>query len=123
MPQKIAMGLRERRDKVSRRRGVVGVFALILFLASPSAGQGQVPGKLPKIGVLEPYAATDPGYRVAHALRDVGIVEGRDILVEWRYAESHVERIPTLATTAAGNLSMGRVCVRRRAFVLRPVSG
>ena len=35
--------------------------------------------------------------RVSQALHDVGIVEGRDIEVEWRYAESHIERIPALA--------------------------
>src|SRR6516165_6876581 len=58
--------------------------------------------KLPKVGVLEPYSATDPGYRVAQAFHDVGIEEGRDMLVEWRYAEGHIERIPALAADLAG---------------------
>ena len=110
-------GSRERGDKVSRRRGVVSVFALVLLISCLSAGQGQTPGKLPRVGVLEPYAATDPGYRVSQALRDTGIVEGRDILVEWRYAEGHIERIPALAANlAALNLdaivAIGDVAIR-----------
>src|SRR6516165_11860646 len=102
---------------MSRRRGVLSVFALVLFISSLSAGQGQTPGKLPRVGVLEPYAATDPGYRVAQALRDVGIVEGRDILVEWRYAEGHIERIPGLAADLAARkpdamVAIGDVAIR-----------
>jgi putative ABC transport system substrate-binding protein len=72
-------------------------------VAWPLAARAQQAAtKLPKVGVLEPYAATDPGYRVSQALRDIGIVEGRDILVEWRYAEGHIERIPALAADLAG---------------------
>ena len=62
----------------------------------------QTATKLSKVGVLEPYSATDPGYRVAQAFHDVGIEEGRDILVEWRYAEGDIKRIPALATDLAG---------------------
>jgi putative ABC transport system substrate-binding protein len=80
-----------------RRRQVILGGGVLLFFSSLSAGEGQALNKLPRVGVLEPYAASDPGYRVSQALRDVGIVEGRDIVVEWRYAESHIERIPALA--------------------------
>ena len=73
--------------------------------------------KLPKVGVLEPYSATDPGYRVAQAFHDVGIEEGRDILVEWRYAEGHIERIPALAADLAARkpdamVAIGDVAIR-----------
>ena len=54
-------------------------------------------GKLPRIGILEPYAATDPGYRMAQALHDVGLEEGRDLVVEWRSAAGQTDRIPAMA--------------------------
>ncbi len=105
----------ERNEKMSGRRGLVGVIALLLFIAGLTAGQGQT--KLPRVGVLEPYAATDPGYRVAQALHDEGIVEGHDILVAWRYAEGHVERIPALAADLAAlkpdaMVAIGDVAIR-----------
>ena len=78
--------------------------------------------------MLEPYAATDPGYRVSQALRDVGIVEGRDILVEWRYAEGHIERTPALAADLAGRnldaiVAIGDVAIRalRAATATTPI--
>ena len=102
-----------------RRREFISILGggAVLSLSRLSAGQGQTPAKLPKIGVLEPYAATDPTYRVSQALRDTGMVEGSDILVEWRYAEGHVERIPSLAKDLAGlNLdaivTVGDVAIR-----------
>jgi putative ABC transport system substrate-binding protein len=86
-------------DQLKRRDFVM---LLASAAAYPLAARAQQPGKLPRVGVLEPYAATDPGYRVSQAFHDTGIVEGRDILVEWRYAEGHIERIPALATELAG---------------------
>jgi putative tryptophan/tyrosine transport system substrate-binding protein len=64
----------------------------------PLAARAQ---QMPRVGVLEPYAAADPGYRMREALRDVGLEEGRDLAVEWRYAESETARIPTLAAELA----------------------
>jgi putative ABC transport system substrate-binding protein len=116
MTQKIAMGLPLGRDEINRR-GVARVFALILVLLGLSSAQAQAVDKVPRVGVLEPYAATDPGYRVAQALRDVGMVEGRDLLVEWRYGEGNIARIPVLAAElAALNLdaivAVGDVAIR-----------
>jgi putative ABC transport system substrate-binding protein len=93
----IALWPRARREQARRRGGVLSGLALLLVGVSLSAGQGQAPGKLPRVGILEPYAANDPGYRMAQALRDIGIEEGRDVLVEWRYAQGEIGRIPALA--------------------------
>jgi putative ABC transport system substrate-binding protein len=54
---------------------------------------------------------------VAQALHDLGIEEGRDILVEWRYAEGRIERIPTLANDLAQHkldaiVAIGDVAIR-----------
>jgi len=100
----------KRREFITLVGGVAATWPL-------AARAQQSATKLPKVGVLEPYAATDPGYRVSQALRDIGTVEGRDILVEWRYAEGHIERIPGLAADLVGlNLdaivAIGDVAIR-----------
>jgi ABC-type uncharacterized transport system substrate-binding protein len=70
--------------------------------ARSSAGQQHSAIKLlPRVGVLEPYAAADPGYRMREALRDVGLDDGRDVAVEWRYAEGETAGIPALAAELA----------------------
>src|SRR5262249_55039172 len=66
--------------------------------AWPFVARAQQSGTLPRVGILEPYAATDPGYRMGQALHDLGIEEDRDIVVEWRYAGGQIERIPTPTT-------------------------
>jgi putative tryptophan/tyrosine transport system substrate-binding protein len=68
--------------------------------AGSGAGQ-QNRAKLPWVGVLEPYAATDPGYRMRDALHDVGLEDGRDLVVEWRYAEGDTARLSALAAELA----------------------
>jgi hypothetical protein len=73
---------------------VVGAAATWPFVA-----RAQQSGKLPRVGILEPYGATDPGYRMAQALHDTE--EGRDIAVEWRYAGGQTGRIPALAADLA----------------------
>jgi putative ABC transport system substrate-binding protein len=81
-------------DQLKRREFIT----LLGGIASVSCSHGGLAApNLPRVGVLEPYAATDPRYRVAQALHDVGFEEGRDIFVEWRYAEGHIERVPALA--------------------------
>jgi len=87
-------------DQLKRREFITLLGGAAAWPLSARAQQNAT--KLPKVGVLEPYSATDPGYRVAQAFHDVGIEEGRDILVEWRYAEGHIERIPALAADLAG---------------------
>jgi putative tryptophan/tyrosine transport system substrate-binding protein len=80
-----------------RRRELIALLGSAAA-AWPLTARAQQPGKLPRVGVLQPYAATDLSYRLEQALNDVGIQEGRDILVEWRFAEGHIDRIPALAT-------------------------
>src|SRR6059058_1632548 len=70
------------------------------FLAAPLAVDAQQPGKVARIGVLSQGSSTS----VAHileafrqGLRDLGYVEGQNIVIEYRYAEGKAERLPDLA--------------------------
>jgi putative ABC transport system substrate-binding protein len=70
---------------------------------APSAGRTSQQ-KLPRIGVLWPDAA--PAVRIEEfrqGLRDLGYIEGENIVIEYRYAEGRRERLPTLAAELAGS--------------------
>ncbi len=78
------------------------VVALAL-LAAPLAAEAQQAGKVPRIGFLHSSAAPTPtaprpsvdAFR--QGLRDLGYMEGQNLLIEWRWAEEKLERLPALA--------------------------
>lgn len=70
-----------------------------LALAS-SAVQAQAPAKFAHIGLLSPFSpsASEPWHRaLRQSLRDAGWIEGRNLRIEYRYAEGNNERLPGLA--------------------------
>ena len=74
----------------------------VLFLTVSLAHAMQPGGKIPRIGFLTPISASDPqnALRVdafRQGLRDLGYVEGKNIQIEYRYAEGRSERLPELA--------------------------
>jgi putative ABC transport system substrate-binding protein len=75
--------------------------ALLLFvgLFSPIAVRPQESRKAARIGWLGGNPAGGPHLREAflQGLRDLGYVEGRDFLIEYRYAGARGERLPALA--------------------------
>jgi putative ABC transport system substrate-binding protein len=60
----------------------------------------QQAAKVPRIGYLAANLAASPHLRAAflQGLRDLGYVEGRNIVIEYRDAEGTYERFPALAT-------------------------
>jgi putative ABC transport system substrate-binding protein len=69
-------------------------------LAAPLAAAAQQAAKIARIGYLSPsLASTNPHLPEAfrQGLRDLGYVEGRNLVIEYRSAEGKVERLPTLA--------------------------
>ena len=74
------------------------ILALVLF-AAPLAAHAQQPGKLHRIGFLGNSTAALEANLVGpfrEGLRDLGYVEGRNILIEYRWAEGKYERFPAL---------------------------
>jgi putative ABC transport system substrate-binding protein len=78
----------------------------VVVLAAARAAAAQPPGRRPRIGFLSIAAPigspTNPigaGLNAAfvEGLRDLGYVEGRTLVIEWRYAEFQPERLPALA--------------------------
>src|SRR5260370_15960758 len=69
--------------------------------AWPLAAHAQQVGKVPRIGYLSPGSAT-PGPLAYHdefrrGLRELGYVEGRNIVIEYRFADGNFDRLAQLA--------------------------
>src|ERR1700675_4467690 len=83
-------------DQMDRRDTVL---ALLALGAAPLAAEAQQAAKIARIGYLSPNLATGPHLREAfrQGLRDLGYVEGRNLVIEYRDAGGKVERLPALA--------------------------
>src|SRR5215471_129639 len=75
------------------------VLALLALAAAPLAAEAQPAAKVARIGYLSSSLAANPTLRDAflQGLRDLGYVDGRNVVIEYRDAEGKVERVPALA--------------------------
>jgi putative ABC transport system substrate-binding protein len=80
-----------------RRREFITLFGGAAAL--PFAVRAQQAG-MPVIGFLSAGADNDPRFVPAfrHGLSEQDLVEGRDVALEFRWAEGHYDRLPELAT-------------------------
>ena len=72
---------------------------MLCLLAAPLAADGQQPTRVPRIGLLSSFSPSDTvrwheAFR--QGLRDLGWVEGKNISIEYRYAEGRNDRLPDL---------------------------
>jgi putative ABC transport system substrate-binding protein len=67
----------------------------VLLTTAPTPGAAQQQNKIPRIGFLSVSSAVVPDF--LEGLHDVGYVERKNIIIEWRYAEGKLERLPGLA--------------------------
>jgi putative tryptophan/tyrosine transport system substrate-binding protein len=78
---------------MNRRAFVAGLGAV---LATPRAGGAQQGGKIPRVG----YAGLDVRNinveALEQGLRGLGYVIGQNIVVDYRFGQGHVERVPAL---------------------------
>src|SRR5262249_48343994 len=80
-----------------KKKITVLTLCAMLFALGFSAGAQQVK-KVPQIGYIS--AATRPSMSARteafrQGLRDLGYVEGKNIVIEWRFAEGNPDRVPT----------------------------
>jgi putative ABC transport system substrate-binding protein len=86
--------------KPSRRGGVVFSAALALLLAAVITAYGQPVAKVYRIGFLGTTSPKSHGAFVdafREGLRERGYVEGKNVTIESRWAESDYSRLPALA--------------------------
>jgi putative tryptophan/tyrosine transport system substrate-binding protein len=73
---------------------------LALVLAVIQLAEAQQPKKVPRIGYLIGTSPTANAARFEafrQGLRDLGYIEGQNLIIEYRYAEGKVDRLPDLA--------------------------
>jgi len=74
------------------------VFAyLLLAVFLPSVSAAQQPKKIPRIGFLSPTSDDSRVEAFRQGLRELGYNEGRNIAIEYRWADGKFERLPELA--------------------------
>ena len=70
------------------------------LLAVPLGARAQPVGRVYRIGILEPISAAQNAANLnalRNGLRDLGYVEGRNLIIEYRSADGRAERFPDLA--------------------------
>jgi ABC-type uncharacterized transport system substrate-binding protein len=83
-----------------KKAGLSSILIAVTLLAVGVIAQAQQPKKVPRIGYL---SATSPSVNPTRieafrqGLRELGYVEGKNIVIEWRYAEGKPDRFPALA--------------------------
>ena len=99
-PRRASLAARSRRrgDRVRRRE-----FITLLGGAAaawPLAARAQQPSRVPKIGYLSPVSASSGflAYEMfRQGLRELGYVDGTNIVIEYRFADGQFDRLPALA--------------------------
>jgi ABC-type uncharacterized transport system substrate-binding protein len=83
-----------------KKGGVLSILFLVVLLAVAVIAQAQQPTKIPRIGYLtnaflSALEARTEAFR--QGLRELGYVEGKNIVIEYRSAEGKPDRLPALA--------------------------
>ena len=72
---------------------------LVAVLALAATAEAQQSTKIPRIGFLSAitfhHSTRTEAFR--QGLRELGYVEGKNIVIEWRFAEGKLDRLPALA--------------------------
>ena len=82
------------------RKTLTLLFIVVVLGAGATTAEAQQPTKVPRIGWL---TGATPSAQLARieafrqGLRELGYVEGKNIVIEWRSAEEKLDRLPALA--------------------------
>ena len=89
-----------RKSKIENRK-LVGIVALVVTFAMYGAvALAQQPTKVTPIGYLGGSSLSANAARMEafrHGLRELSYVEGKNIVIEWRFADGKLDRLPALA--------------------------
>ena len=93
---------------MKRRETTVAAALLSTLIIAGSAANAQQGGKIPRIGLiwastpLATWQASPVSQGFLKGLHDLGYEEGRNIIIEFRSAEGHWERLPQIADELVG---------------------
>jgi putative ABC transport system substrate-binding protein len=84
----------------------VAVFVVVMSLVSPRfADAQQLEGRFPRIGFLGAASGSALAARLdafRQGMQDLGYIEGKNIAIEYRYADGNADRVPDLAAELVG---------------------
>ena len=82
-----------------KKASVLSILFVVLLLAVAVIADAQQPNKVPRIGYLSPSVSTGRASTEAfrQGLRDLGYIEGKNIVIEWRANEGQLDRQRALA--------------------------
>ena len=83
-----------------KKAAVPSILVAVVLLAVAVIAEGQQPTKIPSIGFLSATSLSVISARteaLRQGLRELGYVEGKNIVIEWRSAEGKLDRVPALA--------------------------
>jgi putative ABC transport system substrate-binding protein len=83
-----------------KKASAPSILVAMMLLAVGVTAHAQQPTKVPRIGYLvasnpSPASARIEAFR--QGLRDLGYIEGQNLIIEYRYAEGKLDRLPELA--------------------------
>ena len=82
------------------KKAVPSILVAVVLLALGVIAEAQQTGKVPRIGYLSPTSPSVSPTRIEafrQGLRELGYVEGKNIVIEYRYAEGKFDRLAALA--------------------------
>jgi putative tryptophan/tyrosine transport system substrate-binding protein len=83
-----------------KRAGVPSILVVVVLLALGVIAEAQQPRKAPRIGFLSTASASsiaDNLEAFRQGLRESGYIEGKNIIIEYRWGEGKLDRLPELA--------------------------
>ena len=88
--------------------GWSSIFVGAVLLSVALLAEAQQPGKMTRVGFLGTGPAPTPATSYAplqafrQGLDELGYVDGRDVVIETRWAEGRIDQLPALATELVG---------------------
>ena len=82
------------------KRALPSILVAVVLLAVGVIAEAQQPKKVPRIGYLGGVLPSANAARIEafqQGLRELGYVEGKNIVIEWRHTEGKLDRLPALA--------------------------
>jgi len=84
-----------------KKAGVLSILVVVVLLAFAVIAEAQQPAKVPRIAYFSAGSASSQASRLdvfRQGLRDLGYAEGKEIVIEQRYADGKLDRVAALAT-------------------------
>ena len=94
--------IKSRKNEVRNEESwlVLSILVAAMLLAVAVIAEAQQPKKVPRIGFLSAPPlplSSDRLEAFRQGLRELGYIEGKNIVIEYRYAEGKLDRLPALA--------------------------